>query len=37
MRHLILIVSVTTLMLFCQATTHGSEADIAPVLESKRP
>ncbi len=32
MRHLILIMSVTTLMLFCQATTHGSEADIAPVL-----
>jgi hypothetical protein len=32
MRHFILIVSVTTLMLFCQSTTYGSETDIAPVL-----
>jgi hypothetical protein len=32
MRHSILIVSVTTLMLFCQATTHASEADNTPVL-----
>ena len=32
MRHSILIALVTTLMLFYQATTYGSEADNAPVL-----
>lgn len=32
MRHSILIASVTTLMLFYQATIYGSEADNAPVL-----
>lgn len=32
MRHSILIASVTSLMLLYQATSHGSEADNAPVL-----